>query len=174
MVSWFFLLGALSLVWAPASASAGDKNFVLMIPAGIDVGAARRSGTKSSKLGAELSVVDVHRPTLGWFGGFAGVGSAARGAEAAFGAELGFALLGADIGPIWRASEADHWGWRSRVHLTWFFSSLYVGFGEFARGGQILDVGLHFKPAWPLIFDMRRDSLSAALNAYERRGWTVH
>lgn len=174
MAKWYFLLGALVLVWVPSSASARDDEFMLMIPAGIDVGATRHSEGKSAKFGVELSVVDLHWPSLGWLGGFAAVGSAAGGAEAALGAELGIAVLGADFGPIWRASEHGTWGWRTRVHLTWLFSSLYVGFGEFAQGSQILDVGFHCKPAWPLFWDMRRDSGGAALSAYEARGWTVH
>jgi hypothetical protein len=119
MTKWYILLGAVLLVWLPRDACARDDEFMLMIPAGIDLGTSRVAGDKAAKFGVELSVVDLHWPSLGWFGGFAAVGTVRGGAEAAFGAELGLAVLGADVGPIWRASEPGGWGWRSRVHLTW-------------------------------------------------------
>lgn len=174
MAKGHVLVAALLLAWSPCRARARDKEFMLTIPAGVDVGTSRLAGDKSAKLGIELSVVDLHWPSLGWFGAFVAAGSVAGAAEVAFGPELGIAALGADIGPIWRAHEPGGWGWRTRVHLTWLFSSLYVGVGELAQGGQFLDLGFHCKPAWPLFWDVRRNGLGPALTAYEARGWTVH
>jgi hypothetical protein len=173
-----FLLFALlvALLWTPGRVCARDKEFMLMIPAGLDVGSSRHSREgKSMKVGAELSVVDLHWPSLGWFGGFAGIASVAGGLETSCGAELGIAFLGVDLGPVWRAAEAGSgWGWRGRMHVTWLFASFYVGVGEFESGSHILDLGFHFKPAWPLVLDMRKGDTGQALAAYEARGWTHH
>jgi hypothetical protein len=144
----------------------------VLIPAGLDVGRSHHSRKGAGpRVGVDVSIVNIE-PSLLWYGAFAAA-NYVRGAELAFGPELGIAVLGIDAGPVWRSSEPGHgWGARTRAHVTWLFTSFYVGYAAFPQAGSsVLELGLHWKCVPWLVAELMHpgEGLAATVN---RIGWS--
>jgi hypothetical protein len=121
---------------------------VCFVPVGVSSSLVRLRGERGvvPSYGLEASVAQFHFDSVSWLGAFLGadlLGDGRRG-RIVLGPELGWLLFGADAGLVLSADrDGVGLGARARGHVTFFGSSVYVGYGTSSH------LGAHERGAHP-------------------------